>query len=291
MSVKKWLGPAAALLVFVAAGQAPPGFDESASEMRPLLERFTADRGNLQRFYNLEASEERRQRLEKFYADWLARLPQLSFDSMSQDGKIDYIVFRRSLDHEHQALIINAKEDEAAKPYVPFAALIVNLEVCRQQMQPLNSREAAEQLAKLTREIEEARKAIEAQLKSSNGAEAVRLRKIHAARAVITANTLRNTLRTWFTFYDGYDPSFTWWAAEDYRKADAALQSYTAFLRERVLGLRPVPAAPGQAASARGGPEGATAQAGSGQFGEQARARARPQRSLFRRRCDGCPAR
>ena len=39
----------------------------------------------------------------------------------------------------------------------------------------------------------------------------------------------------WFKYYDGYDPLFTWWAGDPYKKVDEALTDYSAFLRERVV--------------------------------------------------------
>jgi hypothetical protein len=128
----------------------------------------------------------------------------------------------------------------------------MHLEGSRQQMQPLDPRLAAETLSKLTRSIEDTRKGLEAELKSSASPEAVRLRKIHAARAVTMAGSLRTTLRGWFTFYDGYDPQFTWWAAADYKNADHALEAYIAFLNERVLGLHPAAPAGAPNEQARG---------------------------------------
>jgi uncharacterized protein (DUF885 family) len=220
------------------ASSAPKLGSENASQMRPVIEWYAADRANLQRFYNVEGSEERQQRLQKFYSDWLAGLSQINFKTMSQAGKIDYIVFRNALEHEQRVLDLHRQQDTAAKPFIPFAPIIMELEVSRQQMQPMEPRTAAEQLSKLTHAIEDTRKSVEAMLKMNNGADAARERKIHAARAVTSATTLRNTLRTWFTFYNGYNPEFTWWAADDYRKADAALQSYIAFLSERVLELK-----------------------------------------------------
>jgi uncharacterized protein (DUF885 family) len=217
--------------------------DTSTSEIQPLAETYAADRQDLQRFYNVEDSTERRERFRKFNANWLARLAALDFQSLHQDGKIDYIVFRNALEHEQRALDLHQKEDAEAQPFVPFAPQIVSLEVHRQTMQPLNPKEAAATLSALTKNIEAARKTIEAQIKPESTSQVVRDRKIHVARAVILANNLRANLRTWFTFYNGYDPQFTWWAAEDYHKADAAFEAYTTFLSERLLGLKPPPAA------------------------------------------------
>lgn len=245
-----------------AASVPKPGAD-NASEMRTVIEWYAADRGNLQRFYNVEESEARQQRLQHFYNDWLARLSQMNFQAMSQTGKIDYIVFRNTLEHEQRVLDLNRQQDAAAKPFIPFAPIIVELEVSRQQMQPLDPRGAAAQLSKLTHAIEDTRKSVEATLKTNSGTDAVRERKIHAARAVTNAATLRNALRTWFTFYNGYNPEFTWWAADDYRKADTALQSYVGFLSERVLGLKPVgTGGQNNAASSQGAESGVSGSTG-----------------------------
>jgi uncharacterized protein (DUF885 family) len=228
-----------AIVIFFVASGAARAAEKSQGQMQPLLESFAADRRDLQRFYNIEQSAERRERLERFYKDWLGRLPQLNFDVMKQEDKIDYIVFRHALEHGIQGMGISAKQNADAAPLIPFASIIMRLEVNRQQMQPLDPRAAAETLSKLARSIADTEKPLEAELKSSNSPEAVRLRKIRAARAVATAASLRTTLRGWFTFYDGYDPRFTWWAAADYKNADHALDVYIAFLNERVLGLHP----------------------------------------------------
>lgn len=250
----------ALFIVFLAPGvtafehkEKPPSSDtasepvagrEYTSEMRPLFEWYSADRLNLQRFYSVDGSEERQKRLEEYYRGWLNRVGALDFRNFSQAGKIDYIVFRNSLEHELRVLDINRKLDTDSQPFLPFAPVIMELEVARQQMQPINPTEAAEKMSKLTRAIEDTRHSIETAARPEGTPDAVRARKIRAARAMARLNGLRETLRTWFTFYNGYDPEFTWWVADDYRKADSSLGAYTTFLGEHVLGLRAATQAP-----------------------------------------------
>ncbi|SRR5579884_2332897 len=237
------------------AASAPKVGEECTSEMRPVLEWYSADRLNLQRFYDVPGSQARQERLTTFYKNWLAHLDRLNFDTFSQAGKIDYIVFRSSLEHELRGLTLSEQQDAGDKPFLPFAPAIRQLEVNRQEMQPLNPQEAARTVAGLTDAINGAQKAVEGQLRSGGKPDEMRERKIRAAHALHTLTALRDTLRNWFTFYDGYDPQFTWWAAEDYRRVDAALENYTTFLRERVLGLHSA-AAPAAGGAARGGNAG-----------------------------------
>ncbi len=49
---------------------------------------------------------------------------------------------------------------------------------------------------------------------------------------------LRNGLKEWFDFYNGYDPLFTWWAAESYKDTDRAFKSYEVYLREKLGGAQ-----------------------------------------------------
>src|SRR5205085_1653403 len=94
--------------------------DASQSEMRPIIEYYIADRGSLQRSFFVNNSTARRERFRKFYADALERIQKLNFDSMSQEGKADYILFRSHLEHELRQLDIEAKQMAEIAPLIPF---------------------------------------------------------------------------------------------------------------------------------------------------------------------------
>jgi uncharacterized protein (DUF885 family) len=225
--------------------------DLSASPMRPYIETFSIDRGNLLRYYAVDLDPARGERMKRFLTEWRDRLKTLDFDAMPQDGKVDYVVFRNYLDHELSKLDFDAKQQAETAPYLPFAGTIISLEESRKKTTPLKAQDAAAKLTALTAAIESTRKTIDQQLRAA-GQDSSQQRKIIGARAAANVLTLRNTLRSWYTFYDSYDPLFTWWASEAWTGADAALQSYATFLRERVGGMRPVT----EAASVPGGGDG-----------------------------------
>jgi uncharacterized protein (DUF885 family) len=235
------------------AFQAPPAeFDNSTSEMRPPIERFAADRANLNRAYAIQLSPSRQSRFQQFFADWEARLGTLNFESMSQDGKVDYILLRNRLDHDLRQLDLDAKAQAEAATYVPFGPAILMLEEGRRKLEPVNPQQAAASLTALVKQVAEARQAVESQLRGQTQPEPVK-RRVIAKRAADEIAALRNTLKVWFTFYDGYDPLFTWWAEEAYRSADSALQSYRSLLREKIAGLPPEPAETSNGPGGRGG--------------------------------------
>ena len=218
--------------------------DQRESEMRAAIERYTVDRGSLQRSFPVATSPARRERFRQLYNDWLSSLQKLDFDSMSQDGKIDYILFKNHLEYELRQLAIQAKQLEEIQPLVPFAKTIIDFEEKRRRMEPIDSAKTAATLNELKKQVDERRTAMEASLRppragdSNVTVDAVRVKKTVANRAVGAINGLRNTLRNWYTFYNGYDPVFTWWNEEPYKVLDQSLTNYAQFLSERVVGIR-----------------------------------------------------
>ena len=215
------------------------------SEMRAAIERYSVDRGSLTRSYPVGMSPARRDRFKKYYTDWLASLQTLDFDSMSQDGKVDYILFRNHLEYELRQLDIQAKQLAEIQPLIPFAKTIIDLEEARRRMEPVNSAKVATTLNDLRKQIDDRRRAVEAGLPrpgrggDTNAAiEPVQVKKTVANRAVAAINSLRGNLRNWYTFYNGYDPMFTWWNEEPYRSVDQSLTNYSNFITERLVGIR-----------------------------------------------------
>lgn len=257
--------------------------DWSQSEMRPIIEYYVADRGSLQRSFFVNNSAARRERFRKFYADALERIQKLNFDSMSQEGKVDYILFRSHLEHELRQLDIEAKQMTEIAPLIPFGKTIVEFEESRRRMEPMDSAKAAETLNNLKKQVEDTRRQVEAGLRGGDSADAIKVKKTVAFRAVNAISSLRGNLRNWYTFYSGYDPVFTWWNEEPYKAFDEALTSYSAFLSERLLGLRTnTPAGQigqqggGQRPGGGGGGGQGGGQGGGGGFQRPATAQARP---------------
>jgi hypothetical protein len=58
-----------------------------------------------------------------------------------------------------------------------------------------------------------------------------------AYQAAKRADDLKQTLGNWFEYYIGYDPMFTWWVTDPYKKVDKTLEDYIKFLREKIIGF------------------------------------------------------
>jgi hypothetical protein len=139
----------------------PNGTKAPVSEMRAAIERYTVDRGTLARSFPVAVSRSRRERFKKFYQDWLTSLQSLDFDAMSQDGKVDYILFKNHLEYELRQLDIQSRQISEIEPMLPFAATIIDLEESRRRMEPVNSAKVAATLTDLRKQVDERRRALE----------------------------------------------------------------------------------------------------------------------------------
>ena len=225
--------------------------------MRSAIERYAVDRGSLQRSNPVSVSRSRRERFKKFYEEWLSSLQSQNFDSMSQDGKIDYILFKNHLEYELRQLDIQSRQISEIEPLLPFGNKIIELEEARRRMEPIDSAKVAAMLTDLRKEVDERRRAIELGLRSEarggdTNTQTGRIKKSVGNRAVAALTGLRNNLRNWYTFYNGYDPMFTWWNEEPYRSLDQAMTNYATFISERVVGIRPEGGTQTQAGAGRG---------------------------------------
>jgi dipeptidyl aminopeptidase/acylaminoacyl peptidase/uncharacterized protein (DUF885 family) len=200
------------------------------SELRGAIERYESDRGSLLRSAPAQGSPHRDERIHDFTAQWLDQLGSVDFDRLSQDSKVDYLLLRNHLAHELRQVDIRTHERAEWEPMVPFARPILELDAARRALKPMEWSRVAGDLTRLATEIDAARRTLERTAPGKDRA----LAKVRAAnRGLATVEGLRNTLRTWFAFYDGYDPLFSWWMAEPYKSTDQAIQSYASSLRQR----------------------------------------------------------
>jgi len=172
---------------------------------------------------------------------WLESLARLDFDGMSQEDKVDYLLFKHSLELESYGLEGRIREAAETASFVPFAESIMGLERARRRQDPMDPARTAAAIDDLRRRIEAARGDIEAQGKAASAAKPGKEAGAKAGEAV---NGLRKVLANWFAFYSGYDPLFTWWVDAPFKAADSALEDYSAFLYEKIAGVPPPREAP-----------------------------------------------
>lgn len=203
--------------------------DEAPSRLRPVIERYEEDYGALNRFYTAYTSANRSDRLRELYADYQKTLAGYNFETLAHHEQVDYLLFKNYLDHETKELARYEAQLAEMATLIPFAKTISDLEDTRRKLESIDPAKTAALLDELARTIAANPKAIDSSAKP---------KRTVAARAARTAQQLRSTLRNWYNFHAGYDPTFTWWNEQPYKKADEALNAYNTYLLDRLVGIR-----------------------------------------------------
>ena len=203
-------------------------------QMPQVVEQFAADRMSLNRIYPLIIAPARMDRFEKFDNDTLAMLAAMNFDKLPEEDQIDYFLLKNQLTADLRHLAMRKKQVEEMAPLLPFAKTIEDLLDRKREMKRPDAEKDAAALTEMVKQIDAVRKQLDP--KQPNG-EKQKVNPAIANRAATAAVQLTSALKDWFGQYNGYDPVFTWWVDQPYKDADKALTSYTAFLKEKVIGI------------------------------------------------------
>ncbi len=209
-------------------------YNDAPSRLRGVIERFDADVSILNRFYTAQTSPNRSARFAQLYADELAVLGGLDFDKLNHDEQVDYLLFKNYLGHEQKE---NARHDAQLAEMaalIPFARTISDLEDARRTFTVVDPAKTAALLNDLAKQVEML--PTKGDLREAYTGKSVK--RTVANRAARTVGELRRTLKNWYTFYNGYDPMFTWWCQSPYRAADDALAKYQTFITEKLVGIK-----------------------------------------------------
>jgi hypothetical protein len=236
--------------------------------MEDFIRRFETDWRGVSRFYDLPWSQARAGRMEKLFREWQDRLAELKFDAFDQQGRIDYVLIRNKLTSELNRLSLERRRLGEMEELLAFRAPLQELERARWRMAPLDAQASASTIAAVPDLIKKLRGRIDKGKKSkdkpkeaksaSDGDKAapdesagkeksddskdtgapLKVSPIVAKRAAAAAGEIRGTLKNWFTFYDGYQPDFSWWLKKPYEDAAKALEDYAKYLREEIAELK-----------------------------------------------------
>lgn len=204
-------------------------YNEPPSRLRGMIEKFGEDYGSINRFYTAQTSKNRSARFRQLYTEYASALERLNFQTLNADEQVDYVLFRNYLDHEQKELTRFEKQIAEMSGILPFASTINDLEDTRRRLESIDPAKTAALLNTLAKQIGDTQRSFDDNRE--------RPKRTVANRAVRTLSSLRLTLRNWYNFHNAYDPVFTWWNAEPYKSVEDALQKYSEFVAQKLVGI------------------------------------------------------
>jgi len=221
------------------------------SEMRLVTTRYNADRSLLATNYAgaasglgggggrggrggpatnatppMTISANRIARIKRFDLSWQASLNRLDNPKLSNDARTELNNLKTTVQKNLAELDTEAEALAKVMPLIPFSAELIGLIEARIALKDMDSEKAATTLTAVKKQIADLQAQLAAGTLQADSAQA-----LAAAGAV---DQLQANLVGWNTFYNGYDPLFTWWMEMPYKQVDEALKSYAATLRDKI---------------------------------------------------------
>ena len=172
-------------------------------------------------------------RLKRFDLSWQAALNTIDRAKLTEPAKLGLDSLKQLVARNLAQLDTESATLASAAPLMPFAPTLVTLVESRIRIEPIDGEAAAATLTQVTKDIAEMKTRLDDGLNGADGAVQVSAAQATAAASALTS--LRNNLGYWFEFFDGYDPTFSWWNRRPFAKADSTLVAYTTFLREKIV--------------------------------------------------------
>jgi uncharacterized protein (DUF885 family) len=209
----------AAVLLFAAIGataQAPDPGAAACGSIRAMIESLRADLRDLQRRYDVPMSGERRARLRVRYEATARDLQAIDFERLGHDDRVDWLLLDNHVRKEIADLELEAVREAELANLLPFADAITQLAEARRRLEEVAAADAATIVDRIAKQCDEVRGGLGAK-------KFAELPPGLFARAATRTAALRQTLRSWFEYRDGYDPGFGWWLRTPHGTADEAL--------------------------------------------------------------------
>ena len=208
----------------------PSEIPASSQKLAPMIHRFTADVSSIEHTHDITGSPKREAALRSLYNGWLKSIGTLDYASLPLEDQIDYALFKRELNYRLKQLDFNRKRFDQAATLIPQANNLITLAEDRRALVYADAKTSAQVLTQAQKALEK----MGAQLENKDSKTVVS--PIVALRASKYLGSLRENLKDWFTFYNGYDPNFTYWTKLPYEALDKEMQAYSKFLRDKLAG-------------------------------------------------------
>jgi uncharacterized protein (DUF885 family) len=208
-----------------------PAATAETQVLAPWIARFEADLDSVEHTHDITAGPRREAALRALYTTWLAALDKVDPATLGNEDRIDHALFGRELRHRLERLDFERRRIDAAAPLLPKVDTLIALAEDRRALVRVDARAAADTLNQANDAIAALDKRIDKDAKSAPVTD-----PFVAHRAARLLDGVRNDLKDWFAFYDGYDPEFTYWTRQPYAALAKRLEAHSKLLRDTLAG-------------------------------------------------------
>ncbi len=188
------------------------------NDMPNIMQAYNADINALNRVYIVVGSPELITRYKKLEEDYLDKLSRLDFNRLPQGCKADYVLFKRNLNDVKYRSDDEIKQYNLLKDWFPFADSLYAIEKIRRRGGKIDAQNVASNFNTISKQL----KGLSAKLSTNKS---ITVKDSRSASLIIYG--MQAAAKNVYTFYNSYDPLFTWWVPDTYKIMDSSLTAYT----------------------------------------------------------------
>ncbi|MCX7007466.1 MAG: DUF885 family protein, partial [Kiritimatiellaeota bacterium] len=224
----------------------------ATSSLPALIREYEADEASVGGFYNVPWSTVCFEHREKLNTGWLARLEKLDYAALEAPDKIDYALLRLTCQSELARVARDRQRLAEMDTLLAFHGTLEMLELVRWREGRLDGAAAATAVSDLAKQVKQLRERVEKgkgdakdkkdekkpDAKKAADVPPLKIAPALALRASGAVSQLRETLKGWFKYYDGFKPEASWWLKKPCEDADKELEDYAKLLKEEIAGQK-----------------------------------------------------
>ena len=190
-----------------------------ATDLSSIIENYYTDIEDLNKVYIFKDSPEYFDRFDIYYRKALQDLPSISFTSLSTNSQVDFILLKRNIVKAQKDLSEARSIYHQIHQYVSFDSGIISIQSGRRRGSYPDAMVVAAKFNGIKNQID----TLQIWFKKQQPL----IASLNSKLSDVLEN-LRKGVQSIYSFYDAYDPMFTWWVKKPYTQLDSALLQYTA---------------------------------------------------------------
>ncbi len=218
-----------------------------ATDISSIIENYYTDIEDLNKVYIFKDSPEYFDRFDIYYRKAQQDLSAISFTSLSTNSQVDFILLKRNIVKAQKDLSEARSIYHQIHQYVSFDSGIISIQSSRRRGSYPDAMVVAAKFNGIKNQID----TLQIWFKKQQPL----IASLNSKLSDVLEN-LRKGVQSIYSFYDAYDPMFTWWVKKPYTQLDSALLQYTFQVKSAITKQS---AASGDGSGIEGNPIGAKA--------------------------------
>jgi len=210
-----------------------------ADGLDSLISEYRADQADLFAVRDVPGSLADLARKDQLFEQWIKRLDDVKFDSLTPAARIDWHLMHAHLVEARQGLTLQKSRLAEMEPMTGFLCPVQELLGDRSAKKNLDPEKAAGILAQAAEDLKALRKKLDPEHPTLP-----KVTPILAVRIARVLDQLGGKLDQWFSYYDGFEPEFGWWMRQPEGALKKELETTAAFFRKDLAGMKGEPGDP-----------------------------------------------